>query len=301
MQKRLMTAVTAVALVGGLAACGGGGGAAGSGGSGGSGGGAGGGATEAITMGFSQVGAESGWRTANTKSIQEAAAAAGVDLKFSDAQQKQENQITAIRSFIQQQVDVIAFSPVVRTGWDAVLLEAKAGEHPGDPHRPRGRHPGDRRLQDLPRRRLRRRGPAGRAVGGQQYAGRRTGPVNIVAARRAPPAPTRRSTASKGFAEVIAANPNLQGHRLADRRFHPVRRQAGDGGLPEGQPEDRRACSRRTTTWVSARSRPSRPPAQARARTSRSSPSTRQATGCRRSPTASSTSSWSATRCSARN
>ena len=68
MQKRLMTAVTAVALVGGLAACGGGGGAAGSGGGGG---GAGGGATEKITMGFSQVGAESGWRTANTKSIKE--------------------------------------------------------------------------------------------------------------------------------------------------------------------------------------------------------------------------------------
>ena len=78
-----------------------------------------------ITMGFSQVGAESGWRTANTKNIQESAAAAGIDLKFSDANGKQENQISAIRSFIQQHVGVIAFSPVVRTGWDAVLLEAK--------------------------------------------------------------------------------------------------------------------------------------------------------------------------------
>ncbi len=78
-----------------------------------------------LTMGFSQVGAESGWRTANTKSIQDAAAEAGVDLKFSDANGKQENQISAIRSFVQQGVDVIAFSPVVRTGWDAVLLEAK--------------------------------------------------------------------------------------------------------------------------------------------------------------------------------
>jgi simple sugar transport system substrate-binding protein len=76
-------------------------------------------------MGFSQVGAESGWRTANTKSIQEAAQAAGVDLKFSDAGGEQENQISAIRSFVQQRVKVIAFSPVVRTGWDAVLLEAK--------------------------------------------------------------------------------------------------------------------------------------------------------------------------------
>ena len=59
----------------------------------------------------SQMSPESGWRTANTKSIQDAAAAAGVDLKFSDAQQKQENQIKAIRSFVQQRVDVIAFSP----------------------------------------------------------------------------------------------------------------------------------------------------------------------------------------------
>jgi len=78
-----------------------------------------------ITMGFAQVGAESGWRTANTTSIQESAASAGIDLKFSDAQQKQENQIKAIRSYIQQKVDVIAFSPVVETGWDSVLLEAQ--------------------------------------------------------------------------------------------------------------------------------------------------------------------------------
>jgi len=83
-----------------------------------------------ITLGFSQVGAESGWRTANTKSIQESAATAGIDLKFSDAQQKQENQIQAIRSFIAQKVDVIAFSPVVESGWDAVLNEAKEAKIP---------------------------------------------------------------------------------------------------------------------------------------------------------------------------
>lgn len=78
-----------------------------------------------ITVGFAQVGAESGWRTANTADIQSAFEEAGIPLKFSDAQQKQENQIKAIRSYIQQQVDVIAFSPVVETGWDAVLNEAK--------------------------------------------------------------------------------------------------------------------------------------------------------------------------------
>ncbi|WDF33276.1 ABC transporter substrate-binding protein [Arthrobacter agilis] len=83
------------------------------------------GSTDGITMGFAQVGAESGWRTANTKSVQDSAKEAGVDLKFSDAQQKQENQIKALRSYIQQQVDVIAFSPVVESGWDTVLKEAK--------------------------------------------------------------------------------------------------------------------------------------------------------------------------------
>ncbi|KOX13385.1 ABC transporter substrate-binding protein [Nocardiopsis sp. NRRL B-16309] len=83
-----------------------------------------------ITMGFAQVGAESGWRTANTQSIQQAAEDAGIELQFSDAQQKQENQIRAIRSYIQQDVDVIAFSPVVETGWDAVLLEAQRADIP---------------------------------------------------------------------------------------------------------------------------------------------------------------------------
>ncbi|MFJ7158504.1 ABC transporter substrate-binding protein [Streptomyces sp. NPDC101118] len=78
-----------------------------------------------LVLGFAQVGAESGWRTANTKSVREAAEKAGITLKFSDAQQKQENQIKAIRTFIQQKVDVIAFSPVVESGWDTVLKEAK--------------------------------------------------------------------------------------------------------------------------------------------------------------------------------
>ncbi|PRY65959.1 monosaccharide ABC transporter substrate-binding protein (CUT2 family) [Glaciihabitans tibetensis] len=85
----------------------------------------GGGGDDELIVGFSQVGAESGWRTANTKDIQGAFEEAGIELKFSDAQGKQENQIKAIRSYIQQQVDVIAFSPVVESGWDTVLNEAK--------------------------------------------------------------------------------------------------------------------------------------------------------------------------------
>jgi len=90
----------------------------------------GGGGDDQIVLGFSQVGAESGWRTANTKSVQESAAEAGIELKFADAQQKQENQIKAIRNFIAQRVDVIAFSPVVESGWDTVLKEAKDAEIP---------------------------------------------------------------------------------------------------------------------------------------------------------------------------
>lgn len=87
-------------------------------------------AQKKIVLGFSQVGAESEWRTANTASIKEAAKDAGIELKFADAQQKQENQIKAIRSFIAQKVDVIAFSPVVESGWDTVLREAKAAHIP---------------------------------------------------------------------------------------------------------------------------------------------------------------------------
>src|SRR6186713_765378 len=87
-------------------------------------------ATAKIVLGFSQIGAESEWRTANTNSVTQAASDAGIELKFSDAQQKQENQIKAIRTFIAQRVDVIAFSPVVESGWGTVLQEAKAAKIP---------------------------------------------------------------------------------------------------------------------------------------------------------------------------
>jgi simple sugar transport system substrate-binding protein len=87
-------------------------------------------AAKPLVIGFSQVGAESEWRSANTASIKQAASAAGITLKFADAQQKQENQVKAIRSFIAQRVDLIAFSPVVESGWDTVLREAKAAKIP---------------------------------------------------------------------------------------------------------------------------------------------------------------------------
>lgn len=81
--------------------------------------------TPTVILGFSQLGWESAWRLANTQSIKDAAERAGVTLMYDNAEQKQERQIKAIRSFIAYQVDVIAFSPIVETGWDNVLNEAR--------------------------------------------------------------------------------------------------------------------------------------------------------------------------------
>ena len=78
-----------------------------------------------IVVGFSQLGAESSWRIANTASMEQAAKDFGYGLMMENANQKQEKQIDAIRSFIAYQVDVIVFSPIVETGWDNVLTEAK--------------------------------------------------------------------------------------------------------------------------------------------------------------------------------
>lgn len=113
--KRIMTAGLALALAGTLAFAGGGADKS---------------AGKKLTIGFSQIGAESAWRTAETESVKATAAERGIDLKFSDAQQKQENQIKAIRSFIAQKVDGIILAPVVETGWEAVLKEAKAAKIP---------------------------------------------------------------------------------------------------------------------------------------------------------------------------
>ncbi len=161
-----------------------------------------------IVLGFSQVGAESGWRTANTESIKASAAAAGIELKFSDAQGKQENQISDIRGFITQKVDVIAFSPVVTSGWDAVLKEAKDAGIPviltdravdstdtslyesfiGSDFKVEGTKAGEWLVK--------------------QYEGK-TGDVNIVELQGttgSAPAIDRQT----GFADAIKANPNLK-------------------------------------------------------------------------------------------
>ncbi|MFG2101006.1 ABC transporter substrate-binding protein [Micromonospora echinaurantiaca] len=194
--RAIIATVATVLLAGSLAACG----------NSDTGGGS--GADDKIVLGFSQVGAESGWRTANTTSIKEAAAEAGIELKFDDAQQKQENQIKAIRNFIQQKVDVIAFSPVVESGWDTVLKEAKDAGIPvilTD------------RAVDSPDKTLYKTFlgsdfvKEGRLSGEWLVANTKdaTGPVNIVELQGttgSAPANDRK----KGFAEAIGANPNLK-------------------------------------------------------------------------------------------
>lgn len=87
--------------------------------------------TELITIGFSQLGAESGYRTANTDNVRETFSIEnGYNLLYDDGQQKQERQITAIRNYIQQEVDYIILSPVVENGWDTVLQEAREASIP---------------------------------------------------------------------------------------------------------------------------------------------------------------------------
>ena len=82
-------------------------------------------APKPLRIGFAQTGAESAWRTANSESMKAEAAKRGIELKFSDGQGKQENQIRAIRSFVTQHVDAIVLAPLVETGWDPVLRDAK--------------------------------------------------------------------------------------------------------------------------------------------------------------------------------
>ncbi len=195
--RRAVAALAALLLAGSVAACGNS-----------DTGSEGGGDNEKIVMGFSQVGAESGWRTANSTSVKEAAAEAGIELKFDDAQQKQENQIKAIRNYIQQKVDVIAFSPVVESGWDTVLKEAKDAGIPvilTD----RAVDSADKSLyktflgSDFVK--------EGRLSGEWLVENSKdaTGDVNIVELQGttgSAPANDRK----KGFAEAIAANPNLK-------------------------------------------------------------------------------------------
>jgi ABC-type sugar transport system substrate-binding protein len=83
-----------------------------------------------LVLGFSQLVAEANWNAANTESIRKAARDAGIDLRLEDARRSQEKQVAALRSFVTQRVDVIAFSPVVETGWEVVLREIRRAAIP---------------------------------------------------------------------------------------------------------------------------------------------------------------------------
>ncbi len=81
---------------------------------------------EGLTIGFSQIGSESAWRTAFTEAVQAEAEERGINLLFSDAQQSQENQIAAMRAWIAEgEVDAIILAPVIESGWDEILTEAQ--------------------------------------------------------------------------------------------------------------------------------------------------------------------------------
>ena len=138
-----------------------------------------------------------------------AAKDAGINLKFSDAQQKQENQIKAIRSYIAQKVDVIAFSPVVESGWEPVLHRSEEREDPGDPDRPQHRREGHLALRHhhrlgLPRGRPPRR-PAGSKNATRTSRVRSTSPSCRARSARRPP-----TTASAGLLEVIKNDPKFK-------------------------------------------------------------------------------------------
>ena len=81
---------------------------------------------ETVTVGFAQVGHESDWRTASTKSCQDVFSAAnGYDLQFVDCDNDSATQLEAVRGFIEQDVDYIIIDPIVSTGWDTVLTECE--------------------------------------------------------------------------------------------------------------------------------------------------------------------------------
>ena len=161
--------------------------------------------SDRMVVGFSQIGSESGWRAAETRVAREQAEERGIDLRVSDAQQRQENQIRAIRTFIAQGVDAILLAPVVETGWDAVLAEARQANIPVVLL--------DRRIdttdEDLYLAAVASDAVEEGRVAGRWLAGaagdRRCGVIELQGTVGASVANDRR----EGFAEIVAGNPNL--------------------------------------------------------------------------------------------
>ena len=188
----------------------------------------------AVTIGFSQVGDEGDWRPAFSKDMQESAKQMGIDLKFADAQGKQEEQLKAVRAFIAQQVDAILIAPVVVTGWDQVLKEAKDAKIPvfladrdvdvADKSLFVTRISADFNLEGK--------------LAGAWLAQASKGQCNIVEEQGtvgSAPAIERK----KGFEAVISQVPRHEDRQDAERRLHDRGRQEGDGSLHQGhrQPE----------------------------------------------------------------
>ena len=83
-----------------------------------------------LVLGFSPIVSWGGWMGANANSVREAASSANMELRMEDSRRSQEVQIATLRSFVQQRVDVIAFSPVVESGWEIILREIRAAGIP---------------------------------------------------------------------------------------------------------------------------------------------------------------------------
>ena len=264
---RLMIAAVATASVVTLGACGGQ--QAAPGGTGGDSG------SDTIVLGFAQVGAESGWRTANTKSIQDAAKEAGdrPEVLRRPAEAGEPDQGDPLLHPAEGRRDRLLAGGRVRLGHGAQGGQDR--QHPGGADRPGRRLDGRLALRHLPRQRLHRGGQEGRRLGGQGVRRRvrredhPAGGHHRLGAGHRP---------GRGLRRRDQGRPEVQDRRLPDRRLHPGRRQAGHRGAAEVQPRRQPRSTPTTTTWVWARSRPSRRPARCPARTSRSSPWTRSRT-----------------------
>jgi simple sugar transport system substrate-binding protein len=159
---------------------------------------------KAIVVGYSQIGAESAWRTANTESIKKEAEKRGIELKFSDAQQKQENQIRALRSFVNQKVNVIMFSPVVETGWEPVLREIKEANIPVIISDRRVDAPDDLYVTFVGSDFI----EEGRRAG--QWLADKTGGKAVIAELQGTPGSAPANDRKKGFADAIAKYPDMK-------------------------------------------------------------------------------------------
>ena len=159
---------------------------------------------ERIVLGFSQIDAESEWRTTNTESIKTAAATMNIDLRFADAQQKQENQIKAIKTFIAQKVNYIAFSPVVETGWGPVLQEAKAAGIPVIVSDRRPDVPEDLYVTFIGADFIKEGEMAG------EWLAKKTGGKAVIAELTGTPGSAPANDRKKGFENILAKNPGMK-------------------------------------------------------------------------------------------